>query len=115
MKDVDICKDRDLPLDIEKTRKRRRKRKAIRRKKLKKNRKMVKEKVHKNTNSTNRKLEEEKNKKLFGHNHLKISDLIQGNLNDCSFIASLASILNFKYGNKYIREAIPFYNEVKYI
>lgn len=44
---------------------------------------------------------------------IQITDIIQGNLRDCSFFAALASILNLPNGSQYIYQAIPYYNEVK--
>lgn len=44
---------------------------------------------------------------------ISISDVIQGNLRDCSFFAALASILNLENGQQYIYQAIPYYNKVK--
>lgn len=67
------------------------------------------------------KIENEKDKKIkVFKNKISINDVIQGNLDDCSFFASLAAIINDKTGDlkskeKLIREAIPYYNEVKII
>lgn len=44
---------------------------------------------------------------------LEITDIVQGNLHNCLFFAALASILNLPNGSQYIRQAIPYYNEVK--
>ena len=56
------------------------------------------------------------NSKLWGAEgleNLKVNESIQGSLRNCYFFAVLASLIDI-YGDKYIRAAIPYYNEVIY-
>lgn len=61
-------------------------------------------------NGANKKIEKINKSNIFSS--IEITDIIQGNLNDCSFFAALASILNLPNGSQYIYQAIPYYNEV---
>ena len=44
-----------------------------------------------------------------------ITDIKQGGLKTCFFYSALASLLNHQNGADYIKDAFPYYNEVKKI
>ena len=45
---------------------------------------------------------------------MTVTDAIQGNLKNCNFFAVLASIMNLPNGQEFIKNAIPYYNEVNF-
>lgn len=51
----------------------------------------------------------------FAKTALKITDILQGGLQTCFFYAALASVLNLPNGEEILRNAIPYYNEVKFL
>ena len=54
-----------------------------------------------------------KSSSSFAKTGLKITDILQGGLQTCFFYAALASVLNLPNGEEILKNAVPYYNEVK--